>query len=187
MRNLFKSKANKDIKEDTTMSNVNTNANNGLKLSPPWVAYWQKMNAMFGDDPEIHLEYREDEATVVMRVDNLSKADALTQLLPEEVHFGNIVLKIVVFPANDVKSKANLFNDAFHGNPHFAYVAESAPGTSFQMTYVVFKKEVAQYWNDNLGDIHGNTNTLYQNIANDLFNGEEFANGVCFCTGEDNE
>lgn len=187
MKNLFKSKTNKDIKEETTMSNENVNANNGLKLSPPWVAYWQQLNAMFCDDPEIHLEYLEDEGKVVMRVDNPSKAEALCRLLPEEVHFGNIVLKIVVVPANEMKSKANLFNDAFHGNPHFAYVAESAPGTSFQMTYVVFKKEVAQYWNDNLGDIHGNTNTLYQNIANDLFNGEEFASGVCFCTGEDNE
>ena len=185
MKNLFKT--NKDVKEDATMSNETINANNGLKMSPPWVTYWQQLNAMFGDDPEIHLEYLEDEAKIVMRVDNPSKAEALSQLLPDEVHFGNIVLNIVVVPANVMKSQANLFNDAFQGNPHFAYVAESAPGTSFQMTYVVFKKEVAQYWNDNLGDIHGNTNTLYQNIASELFNGEESASGVCFCTGEDNE
>ena len=168
------------------MSNENVNANNGLKLSPPWVAYWQQLNAMFGDDPEIHLEYLEDEGKVIMRVDNPSKTEALSQLLPEEVHFGNIVLKIVIVPANEVKTKANLFNDAFQGNPHFAYVAESGFGP-MRLTYVVFKKEVAQYWNDNLGDIHGNTNTLYQNIASNLFDGEGLGSGVCFCTGEDNE
>lgn len=170
--------------------NTNVNANNGLKLSPPWVEYWQQLNVMFGDDPEIELGYLEEEGKIVMRVDNPTKAEALSKLLPEEVHFGNVVLKIVVVPANEVKSKGNLFNDAFQGNPHFAYVAESAPGTAFQMTYVVFKKEVAQYWNDNLGDIHGNTNTLYQNIASNLFNREGFASGVCFCTvctGEDDE
>ena len=187
--NLFKSKTNKDIKEDTTMSNENTtvNTNNGLKLSQPWVEYWQQLNVMFGNDPEIQLEYHENESSVILRVDNPSKADALTQLLPPEVHFGNIVLNVIVIPSNEKKSLANLYNDAFHGNPHFAYVAESGPIMGFKMTYVVFKKEVAQYWNDNMGDIHGNTSTLYQNIADKLFNGEGTFRGVRFCTGEDDE
>ena len=45
--------------------------------------------------------------------------------------------------------------------------------------YCVFKKEVAQYWGDNLGDPHGNVSTLYQEIAKDIF-GE--SGGVIFCT-----
>ena len=45
--------------------------------------------------------------------------------------------------------------------------------------YVVFKNRVVQYWSDNLGDINGNTSTLYENIARDVF-GE--TDNVCFNT-----
>ena len=36
-------------------------------------------------------------------------------------------------------------------------------------TYVVFEKEVVQYWNDNLGDINGLRSTLYQDLAKEIF------------------
>lgn len=51
-------------------------------------------------------------------------------------------------------------------------------------TYVVFEKEVVQYWNDNLADYNGLTSTLYQDLAKEIF---EDANldGVYFCTDED--
>ena len=46
------------------------------------------------------------------------------------------------------------------------------------LTYVVLKKEVVQFFNDNLNDIHGLETTLYQTIAKDVFDGT----GVFFCT-----
>ena len=51
------------------------------------------------------------------------------------------------------------------------------------MTYVVFKKEVVQYFNDSLGDIHGVCSTLMQDIAKDIFEDTE---GVYFCTDTEN-
>ena len=47
------------------------------------------------------------------------------------------------------------------------------------MTYVVFVKEVVQYFNDDLGDANGVCSTLYQDIAKRLFTSTE---GVFFCT-----
>jgi hypothetical protein len=47
------------------------------------------------------------------------------------------------------------------------------------ITYVIFKKEVVQYYDDNLGDAHGNRTTLYEQIANQIFEDRE---GIYFCT-----
>ena len=54
-------------------------------------------------------------------------------------------------------------------------------GTTNPFVYVMFKPEVVQYWDDNLGDPHGNISTLAQEIARDVF---EDGNGVYFSTDE---
>lgn len=71
-----------------------------LKLAAPWVAYFNEVKALFGDDPEIKLEYNNDNYEIKMYVDNQEKADALTQLIPAEKAFGNIVVKTIVIPSN---------------------------------------------------------------------------------------
>jgi hypothetical protein len=49
------------------------------------------------------------------------------------------------------------------------------------LTYVAFKKEVVQFYADNLRDPNGFKSTLYQDIAEDVF-GEK--NNVCYCTSK---
>lgn len=46
---------------------------------------------------------------------------------------------------------------------------------------MLFKKEVVQYFTDNLGDYNGYRSTLYENIARDIF-GDIV--GVFFCTND---
>ena len=154
---------------------------NNFKLASPWTAYYRKIQALFGEDPDIKIVFDEEEYTLHLLVDNAEKADALMQLLPTEVNFGNVTLKVAVIPANkDVApSRITLLKTAFQGNPAFSFTWSADGMFSSPIHYVVFANKVVQYYNDDLGDINGNRSTLYQDIAKEIFGESE---GVHFCT-----
>ena len=157
-------------------------AKNTVGMSAPWVTYAREIHAMFDPDPEIRVEYDEDNLEVKLYVNNQDKADAISELLPTEKIFGAISLKITVIPSNNLAAtKKTLFDRAFSGNPVYSHSTDSQGLHSCPMTYVVFAKEVVQYYTDNLGDENGITSTLYQNIAEDLFN----VDGAFYCTDVD--
>ena len=155
-----------------------------ISLSAPWTVYYRKIQALFEQDPEINILYDEDNATIRLYVDNEEKGRALDLLLPTEVVFGNITLHIAIIFANNRVESSNksIFETIFSGNPILKYVQEVRIPCSNTMTFIVFKKEVVQFFNDDTGDIHGLESTLYENIARDIF---KKTTGVYFCT--DNE
>ena len=67
-----------------------------LKLSPPWITYINKLQALFDGDPQIAFNVGQDEngPFVTLATNNPDKAAALIKLLPEEKTFGNIVFTI---------------------------------------------------------------------------------------------
>jgi hypothetical protein len=108
------------------------------------------------------------------------------KLLPSEVKYGNITLKIAVDgPVSNIAFVTNkdLFETAFKGNP--AFVECVAPVSDeywwVDFTYVIFKNTVVQFFNDNLDDAHGLISTLYQDIAKEIF-ADAGLNGVHYCT-----
>lgn len=136
-------------------------------LCAPWVEYYKKINALFEKDPEINIEYDQENYEIKLYVNNQIKADALTQLLPTEQQFGNITLKVTVVPAdNTEENRIDLFRRAFHGNPIVDLITAAGP---IGYDFVIFAKEVAQYYNDDLTDAYGYKSTLYQDIAADIF------------------
>lgn len=154
--------------------------NVNLNLSAPWVTYYRKLDALFGGDPDIRVEYDEDNVEVKMFVENATKAEAISQLLPTEKTFGGVVLKITVVPANSVGvSRAALIATAFEGNPAYSYGITVDRVSSNPFHYVVFKNEVVQFYNDQLNDVNGNVSTLYQDIAKEVLGESE---GIYFCT-----
>ena len=154
-----------------------------FKPVSPWVNYYRELEALFGEDPDVKIVYDEDNNTIKMYVGGADKAEAIDGLLPEEKTFGNVVLKIEVIPSNTNDTKIDMFRKAFEGNPAFSYAATVSGISSNDFHYVVFKNRVVQYWNDDLGDINGNKSTLYQEIANDVFENHD---GIHFCTDVDN-
>lgn len=151
-----------------------------IKLAPPWVTFASEMEQMFKYDSEVHVVYDNDEHEIKLYVDSAAKADALTKLLPVEKKYGNITLKIAVVPANGTFAQnENLYQTAFKGNGAFSFLKTIRGIFANDLTYVVFKNKVVQYFNDDLGDIYGQCSTLYQEIAKHIF-GE--AEGVFFCT-----
>ena len=160
-----------------------------LKISPPWITFINKMIALFDGDPQIacNVNFSSANPSITLATNNPDKAAALLKLLPEEKVFGNVTLRIGVdcptvsnlaFPDNKA-----LFETAFSGNPAFAYAISPAKEgyVWVNFTYVVFKNCVVQFFNDNLNDPHGIVSTLYQEIASDIFDGNNFV-GVCYCT-----
>lgn len=157
---------------------------NKVKLSPPWVTYANEIKALFGDDPQVRIEFRDKEEsdpyTLKIYVDgNLSKYEAIDALLPDSIVFGNVTLNIAVIPPNTSNSStADLIEAAFEGNPALSFIRRiSSPFGKFD--YVVFKNKVVQFYNDEMGDINGNRSTLYQDVAKDVFGSLD---GVYFCT-----
>ena len=150
-----------------------------LKIAPPWIQYVNKLIALFGVDPEVKIEYDNDEPSVKLLVTHPRIADALTQLLPAEKEFGNVTLKIAVVPANLGSGRASLFKDAFEGSPALNDIQTVTGAFSNPVTYMIFDKKVVQYYNDDLGDLYGNRSTLYEELAKEIFDDTE---GVFFCT-----
>lgn len=152
-----------------------------LKLSSPWNTYVRQVKAMFGKDPEIDIEYSEDDMELKLFVRNFLKADALQTLMPDCKEFGNVVLKIMVVPPNKMKCDTDvLIKHAFEGNPVFKDAVMIRPeGTSNPFTYAVFANSTVQMWNDNLADPNGLVTTLYQDVAQEVL---DLPKGVYCCT-----
>lgn len=159
-----------------------------LKISPPWVVYVKKVQALFDGDPQIacNVNYSGVNPSIVLACNNGDKVTALQQILPTEVKFGNVVLTIAVdgTPSNRFfVNKKELFDVAFEKNPAYAYTVspENDGYNWFSMVYVVFKCCVVQFFADNLNDCHGIISTLYQDIAEEVLTGNA-VQGVYFNT-----
>ena len=160
-----------------------------LKILAPWVIVIKKFEAIFDGDPQIafNVDYSGRSPSLVLACNNGDKVAALQKILPPEILFGNMPLKIIIdgTPSNRVfKTKKELFETALQGNPAFAYAiapTEEEGVTWFDMVYVVFNNCVVQFFADNLNDCHGIISTLYEDIARELFTGEG-AQGVYFNT-----
>lgn len=150
-----------------------------LGLYAPWVICYRKLEALFKEDRDVTPMFNEKEKTLKLFISGQDKYDALSQLLPTEKDG----LKIQIIPANNIGlSKTDLFRRAFSGNPvvtNIISIPREVLDTTNDFDYVIFKKEVVQYPSDSLNDPHGNTSTLYQFIAEDIF---EDHGGIYFCT-----
>lgn len=151
-----------------------------LKLSPPWIEFYHKVDTLFKEDSEVRVLYDDENKDLKLYVEDAEKADALTQLLPTEKDFGGVKLTIGVVSANKLgHSTLNLFQKAFKENPAVSYIRRVTGMFGFDFSYVVFMPKVVQYYTDSLNDINGMHSTLYQEIAKDVF---EDVTGVFFCT-----
>ena len=140
---------------------------------------------MFGNDPDIKCSFKdEDEKVIELLVDNQAKANALSKILPSRKEFGGVDVDIVIKPSNIAESMASVYKTAFLGNPIFNDVIAVEGVYDNPVIYVMFNAYIAQFWDDNLGDPHGNYTTLPQNLAQDIFDDGQ---GVIYSTVQINE
>lgn len=151
-----------------------------VNLSSPWVLYYHEIEALFKEDPDVIVTFDAEHYVLKLFVKGVDKADALTQLLPTEKQFGNVVLKIEVIPANVLGSSTlALFRKAFDGNAAVSYIKTVDGLYNNKLNFIVFANKVVQYFTDDLGDINHVRSTLYQDIAKEIFGEHE---GIFYCT-----
>ena len=160
------------------MNNKNRKGNRMATLSAPWVTYYRKIEALFGNDPQVNVQYDEEGLNIKIYVESGVKAEAIEKLLPTEKEFGNVKVKITVIPANN-QSILDVFKTAFDGNPALSFVKTVSSPITGDTSYVVFANKVVQFFNDDLSDINGNVSTLYQEIAKDVLG---CPTNLFFCT-----
>lgn len=158
-----------------------------VNLASPWISFARKIRAFFANDPDVKVEYNDENLEVILKVEGTAKAEALTQLLPTEKVFGNVTLGIKVIPANKLNSSRNLLIDALTGNDAFYGIVEPAESGSWapDFTYIIFDDEVVQYPNDDISHYCGVETTLFEDLAREIF--ENVDDNIRFNTMYDND
>ena len=172
LKRLKKEKKKMKNDEKTLEKNLTSNCTHDAakpKLSPPWITYYREVEALFKNDPKVKVSFDEGAMELKLYVEGSIKAVALGQLMNQRVTFGNVELKILVVPANLQSSDDDLelMKIAFDGNDALKYIktVETLFGPRH---YAVFKKDVVQFYNDNMEDLHGVTSKLYADVALDV-------------------
>ena len=156
--------------------------NDKMKLSPPWITYFHKVQALFEKDNSITVDFDESNCCLNIIVkEDIEKGEAIQKLFPSEKVFGNNIMKINVVTIQEPKQipTAQIFANAFKNNPVVEDVINKSDILRNDQTYIMFQNKVVQFFNDDIYDYNGVCTTLYQNIAKDVF--KDFAD-VHYCT-----
>lgn len=150
-----------------------------IKLVSPWEEYFNQLVAFFKEDDGVKVEFEYDKMLIKIYVDGDAKAEALSKLLPTSKKFGNVEVGINIIPANTESSRVSLLRKAFEGNKAVVDIETISDVSSNDFSFVIFRPQIVQYYNDNLSDFNGICSILYQDLAKELFGVSE---GVFFCT-----
>lgn len=159
------------------------NVSKKLKLSPPWVTYWKKLEALFNDDPDItvgQLYDMEDRKEIWIYVTNEKKYRALVDLLPTYPNFGNVKVKNVISFSGAKPDVFQDLKDLFADNPRVQEIKEVTDFAKVPHLFINFKPEVIQFANDDTSDYYGLYSGLTADIAKEVFDMEY--NGAHFST-----
>lgn len=163
-----------------------------MYLEAPWERFHKQVKALFEKDDDIFVSdiYEGSDDSEIdygfdIEVRDHDKYLALDRLLPAVKTFGLVTLAITLYDdGNDPVDRAELFRTLFRSNPICESVVTKTDPADTPWTYVVFKPEVIQFFDDNLGDVNGNWSGLAEDIAPEIFEGNDV--GVFFCTGKAN-
>ena len=139
-----------------------------MKLSPPWVKYYNEINSLFGEDPDVTVAFDEDNYKIRLFVDDTDKAAALDRLLLHEKQFGNVTVTVDVIPANTCTDYADLYDIAFRGNDALDSIVVKETPQGDDLTYAVWGFTACQFFNDDISDVNGNCTMLTSDVAKDV-------------------
>lgn len=160
-----------------------------ISKAPPWETFYHEVEALFDGDLDIDVmrSYSEKEKRIVIYVQNNEKYKILTRYMPAKKIFGGVEILIDLVPADTKDANGNAQEDMkklFAGNGNVSRV-ETQGFPSGLVTYVAFKNDVVQFYDDNLADINRNKSMLMETIARDVLS--EPIDGVYFCTDSDSK
>lgn len=163
-----------------------------VKLEAAWWQIYKEIKNFIGADPEVEIgDMDESEAPkyrFTIASQNESKIKALSKVLINHYDIGNITLDIDFdFIKNDDEDEEITKDDieaAFQGNPYYVTTQVTTKGMFEDLCYVVFTKEIIQFFNDDLSDLYGNENIIVADLALERCNRGE---NMYFCTSNGTE
>lgn len=154
-------------------------------LSPPWHIYANYIKSIFQKDPEVTIivpeETEKSEFVITIKCTNKIKTFAISELLANEIQMGNITVIINCVYTGSTQVDYNVLNAALSNNPEVSEIVKETSAMMIENTFCVFKKNVIQFFDDNIGDINGNFSGLAEDISRQIFNKET---GVFYCTSD---
>lgn len=159
-----------------------------LAIEAPWQTFCKQLKALFERDADIEVSdiYEPENGmdtdyAVAVMVRKHDKFLALDRLLPRIKEFGNVTLGIDLYDEeNNEVDTAGLLKTLFDGNPIVDSIRTRTDPAGVDWSYVLFKPEVIQFFDDDLGDYNGLWSGLAEDIAREVF--AENGRGVYFCT-----
>ena len=142
-------------------------------LSAPWIEHVHKIEQLFLSDEDVRVKYDDGAKLVKLFVKGTDKACALDAIIARELEFDGVTLRVVVIPDNSEPTLDEILHYAFTGNELFEGTAtEEVHGDV--MTYALFRPEVVQFWNDNIGSCYGVTTIAAEDVARSVLNVDAF-------------
>lgn len=167
-----------------------------MKISPPQYTFFKKVRAILGAIPDVtipeNLDKDSDGSYVIhIEVTNHLKFLALKGLLPEEVNFGGIIVKVMIYDkANEQGFSPELIKALFADCPLVKDVISRPvfPGSPDTQYFVRFdpKNSLIQFGNNDASDFNGNFNGLAQDVAREIFS-QIPSTTLSFCTADKRE
>ena len=158
-----------------------------VKLSPPWNTYVKELFNILQGIPGIsfdQMERIEGGYTQPIRVDDAKIYEALSAILPKVKKYGNVTLNIQLIPADGAcvapepgytpAEILDFFKEVFSINSLVTDVQLIHTVVGFDYYFVVCKKDVIQFFNDDTTDLYGNANLTVEDTFRDVFTGADF-------------
>ena len=151
--------------------------NNMARLSPPWHTYFSFIKESIGSDPWVKVldmaEISGAQYIITIQARSREKARALATILALRKTFGNIIVDLEILhngeavspyePPLTINDLVGVFNQALGTNRYFNSVKPGGFVTT--LIFPIFKKEVIQFFNDDISDFYNNFN----GVAADVF------------------
>lgn len=147
------------------------------RLSPPWYIYHKKLRSLFEEDDQVNIGELEQgpdgQYTAEITVSDKEKQAALQQIILQNVKMGNINITYTFADPQDIPQadddvSLETFIVAFKENPILVKTATAQTLSGNLQYYAIFKKEVIQFFADNISDYYGNYNGLAVDIAREV-------------------
>ena len=152
-----------------------------LKLSPPWHTFFNFVKHTIGKDKQVKVlemkEVSETDFIIQIEVKDKDKALALATILEPHKEFGNINVYVEVLcfgkavkpseKKQNVCTLVKFYEKAFETNKYFVH-AEVVDFFGSMILFPVFKKEIIQFFNDNLADLYQNFNGVVADVFKEM-------------------
>lgn len=158
-------------------------------LEAPWYTFRKMVNALFERDASIVVgdiyEAKDGEPfdyAFDIEVTDHEKAMALERMMPSIKTFGAVTLAIFIFDEenNELQNGTEVFEKIFKDNPIVKDYKNVTDRAGVLHSFVRFKPEVIQFFDDDMTDYNGNWSGLAEDIAREVFC--LTSGGLNFCT-----